>query len=498
MIKIKNRDPFGSIPLRLRNILSKGCQNKIVMTAVLLSLFIIPLWAQDYWNTQIISIEKNRSLLNRLREMNLDFLMEKDNRVYIVISLDDFPRLDQKNIPYIMETYNFFPYVQAERTTRGGVNGDFHSYVELEQDLFALQDSYPQIASLSIIGQSLEGRNIYALKISDNVHFDESEPEVIFIGCHHAREWIAVEIPYLLAQYLVENYSTDAQVRDLVDESEIWIVPLLNPDGLQYSIHFYRYWRKNRRDNGNGTYGVDLNRNYDYMWGYDDEGSSPYTGSEVYRGPSPFSEPESRAIRDLFTQRNFQALVSFHSYSQVILYPWGYTDQPAPDDALLDQIATEMSARIQAVNGTFYDFGQAGESLYLTNGDTTDWSYGVYGIPSYTIELPPLDYLNGGFFNSEEDIQAIFAENLPAALYLIDWSIQNSSPPPDPPPVIRRIPGRIGGIATLSPGRRAIHKSSMRQPVPESKTLKKEDSSTKIMETVRPKQVSKGQKQERK
>ena len=498
MIKSKNRKLCEGFFIHLKNVLSKGCLIKIVITAVLFSLFIIPLWAQDYWNTQIISIEKSRSLLYGLREMNLDFLMEKDNRVYIVISLDDFPRLDQKNIPYRLETHNFFPYVQAGRTTRGGVNGDFHSYAELERDLFELQDSYPQIASLSIIGQSLEGRNIYALKISDNVHVDESEAEVIFIGCHHAREWIAVEIPYLLARYLVENYSTDAQVRDLVDQSEIWIVPLLNPDGLQYSIHFYRYWRKNRRDNGNGTYGVDLNRNYDYMWGVDDEGSSPFTGSEVYRGPSPFSEPETRAIRDLFTQRNFQTLVTFHSYSQVILYPWGYTDQPAPDDALLDQIAAEMSARIQAVNGTFYDFGQAGESLYLTNGDTADWSYGVYGIPSYTIELPPLDYLSGGFFNSEQDIQAIFAENLPAALYLIDWSIQNSSPAPDPPGIIRRIPGRIGGNPTKSPGRQYIPKSRLNQPISESETIKKVDSATKIMDTVSRKRVSKEHKQKRK
>ena len=498
MIKIKNRNPLGSFAIRLKNILLKSCIKKIALIAVLLSLFIIPLWTQDYWNTHIISIEKNRATLCRLREMNLDFLMERNNRVYIIIGIDDLPRLDQENIPYTLETYNFYPYVRAGRSIRGGVNGDFHSYGELEQDLFALEDSYPHIASLSIIGQSLEGRNIYALKISDNVHLDESEAEVIFIGCHHAREWIAVEISYLLAQYLVENYSTDAQVRDLVDQSEIWIVPLLNPDGLQYSIHFYRYWRKNRRDNGDGTYGVDLNRNYDYMWGYDNEGSSPYTGAEAYRGPSAFSEPETQAIRDLFTERNFKALITFHSYSQVILYPWGYIDQPAPDDALLNQIASEMSDRIQAVNGTFYDFGQAGESLYLTNGDTTDWSYGVYGIPSYTIELPPIDYLNGGFFNAEEDIQPIFDENLPAALYLIDWSIQNSIPPQDPPGIIRRIPGRIGGIATKSPGRRVVLKSSERQPVSESRTLKKDDSGNKITEAVSRKQVSKGQKQERK
>ncbi len=482
----------------LKNVLSKSSLKKNILAAVLLSFFIIPLWTQDYWDMQIISIEKNQATIRMLREMNLDFLMERDNRVYIVIGIDDLPRLDQENIPYIVETYNFYPYVQACRSTRGGVNGDFHSYIELEQDLFALQDAYPHIASLSVIGQSLEGRNIYALKISDNVLLDENEAEVIFIGCHHAREWISVEIPYLLAQYLVENYSTDTQVKDLVDQSEIWIVPLLNPDGLQYSIHFYRYWRKNRRDNGDGTYGVDLNRNYDYMWGYDNEGSSPYTGSDVYRGPSAFSEPETRAIQDLFAQRNFEALITYHSYSQVILYPWGYTDLPAPDDALLEQIATEMSARIQAVNGTFYDYGQAGESLYLTNGDTTDWSYGVYGIPSYTIELPPIDYLSGGFFNAEEDIQLIFDENLPAMFYLIDWSIQNSSPPQDPSGIIRRVPGRIGRIVTHSPGRRAVHKSSLRKPTSESKALKQEDPSTKIMEAISTKKVSKEQKQRRK
>ena len=498
MIKRKNRNLRQNLFIPSKNILSKSRIKQTVLTAVLLFLFIIPLWTQDNWDTQIISIEKNRITVRMLREMNLDFLMERNNRVYIIIDIDDLPRLDQENIPYILETSNFYPYVQAKRSTRGGVNGDFHSYVELEQDLLALQDSYPHIASLSVIGQSLEGRNIYALKISDNVLLDENEAEVIFIGCHHAREWISVEIPYLLAKHLVENYSTDTQVKDLVDQSEIWIVPLLNPDGLQYSIHFYRYWRKNRRDNGDGTYGVDLNRNYDYMWGYDNEGSSPYTGSDVYRGPSPFSEPETRAIRDLFAQRNFQALITYHNYSQVILYSWGYTDLPAPDDALLEQIAAEMSARIQAVNGTFYDYGQAGESLYLTNGDTTDWSYGVYGIPSYTIELPPLDYLSGGFFNSEEEIQLIFDENLPAMFYLIDWSIQNSSPPKDPPVIIRRIRGRIGRNATLSPGRRAIHKSSLHRSISESKTSKQKDPGAKTREATSPKQVLKGQKQKQK
>ena len=123
--------------------------------------------------------------------------------------------------------------------------------------------------------------------------------------------------------------------------------------------------------------------------------------------------------------RNFQALISYHNYSQVILYPWGYTRLASEKDDLLSELAANMSNLIQSVNGTIYDPGQASSSLYLTNGDTTDWAFGVYNIPAYTIELPPIDVLHGGFFNTEEDIQSIFKENLPAAFYLIDWSIQN-------------------------------------------------------------------------
>lgn len=414
---------------------------KTLWTAITLCLIFSPLHAQDYWTTHIISIEKNQQNLKKLSRLDLDFLMEWENKIYIVADFDDFPMLHEENIPYSLETFNLFPYKQTRRTLQGGVNGAYHSYGELEGDLFTLESSYPNLAKISIIGQSLEGRNIYALKISDNVNAEEGEAEILFIGCHHAREWISLEIPFLLGRYLLENYATDPQVQNLVNQSEIWIVPLVNPDGLYYSIHFYRYWRKNRRNNGDGTYGVDLNRNYGYEWGIDNVGSTPYTFSETYRGAAAFSEPETRAIRDLFAQRNFGALISYHSFSQLILYPWGYTDLPSPDDLLFEQIATDMSTRMQAVNGNIYAYVQAGEGLYLTNGDTADWSYGVYGIPSFTIELPPADRLLGQFFNAEEDIQTIFADNLPAMLYLIDWTILNSPPPGGSFDPIRRTPG---------------------------------------------------------
>ena len=316
----------------------------------------------------------------------------------------------------------------AALSTGGGLNGAYHSYKELETDLFALQQLNPAIAKVFDLGESVEHRHIYGLKISDNVQIEENQAQILILGCHHAREWISVEVPFLFGKHLVESYATDPEVKRLVDRSEIWIVPLVNPDGLEYTIHTYRYWRKNRRDNGGGQFGVDINRNYDYKWGFDNVGSSADPGSDIYRGPTPFSAPETRAVRDLFLKKTFGAVVSYHSFDQVILYPWGYTNLPSDRDGEMRDIAVEMANRIKAVNGRAYAPGQSGKDLYLTNGDANDWTFGVSGIPSFTIELPPIDELLGGFFNREEDIAPIFQENLPALLYLVDRTVQNFRP----------------------------------------------------------------------
>jgi carboxypeptidase T len=400
-------------------------KDSILILIVLISASF--LYTQNYVRTHIVSVLKNEKNIKKILDMNPDILMEKDGKIYIVAGDEELSTFQIKGLDFAVETQNFYPSVQKGISLEGGINGDFHSYPELERDLLALESQYADIAQLSVIGNSLESRNIYALKISDNVASDENEAEVLFIGCHHAREWISVEVPFLLGLYLLENYDRDVSVRNLVDLSEIWIVPLLNPDGLEYSIYFYRYWRKNRRDNGDGTFGVDLNRNYGYQWGFDNQGSSPNPDSEVYRGPQAFSEPETQAIRDLFLQHQFHFLISYHNYSQIILYPWGYTHQASDSDALLNDLAKNMSQRMAAAGGRIYDYGQAADSLYTSNGDTTDWSFGTYNIPSFTIELPPQYASEGQFFNAEEDIQTIFDENLPACLYAIDWAIQNGS-----------------------------------------------------------------------
>lgn len=310
------------------------------------------------------------------------------------------------------------------RCDNGGTNpppnaGLYHTYAEIDSDLHALAASHSQIAQVSSIGKSLEGRELWAIKISDNVAAQENEPRAIFLGGHHAREWIAVDVPFLLAQHLLNEYGNNPQVTALVDNAEIWIVPMVNPDGHQYSVTSQRLWRKNRRNNGDGSFGVDLNRNYGYQWG--GPGSSGDSFSEIYRGPSAFSEPETQAVRDFVQAHPPRALISYHNFSQLILYPWGYTNSPPPRRGLLDSLAVAMANRIRDVHGENYTPEQASD-LYLASGDTIDWLFGVLSVPGFTIELRPRGSIPG-FELPESQIQPTFEENLPAALFLIDWAI---------------------------------------------------------------------------
>jgi len=419
----------------------------LLILGLILTVNLAP--GQDPDLPTIVSVAKSDLRLETVRLLDLDLLMEVQGRVYIVAAPADLQKIKSAGIPFRLETDHFGPSAGNLPRLQGDLNGDFHSYYEVETELKAMETAHPDLAKVFVLGDSLEGRHIYALKVSANVQLDEDEAQVLFLGCHHAREWISVEVPFLFGKYLLDQYGSNPDITRLMKNSEIWIVPLVNPDGLEYSIHTYRYWRKNRRDNGDGSWGVDINRNYGYAWGWDNIGSSPTPDSDVYRGRSPFSEPEIQAVRDLISGKNFQALISYHSYAQDILYPWGYTMTHTPDDARLRMLAAGMAQRIQAVNGRVYTFGAAADTLYLTNGDLTDWAYGTRGVLAYTIEVPPMDAQNGGFFNAEADIQPIFLENLPAMTFLIDQCIagfvpaaaranwQDRKPAPAPRPNIR-------------------------------------------------------------
>ena len=186
-----------------------------------ISGLILPAGATPPEKRDIVSVEKTPRLAARLQPLGLDQLFEWEGRIYILVGPTDIWKLDQNRIPYLIESHKFPALNTRPSLLQSGINGDYHSYLELEADLQALERAYPRIARLFTIGVTLENRRIYALKISDNVALDEEEAEVLFLGCHHAREWISVEVPFLLAKYLLENYASDAGVRRAVDESEV-------------------------------------------------------------------------------------------------------------------------------------------------------------------------------------------------------------------------------------------------------------------------------------
>lgn len=298
----------------------------------------------------------------------------------------------------------------------------FHNYSEMTEKLHSLAAQHPQIARLSSIGKSKEGRDIWAMRISGDLNHADSLPAAAFLGGHHAREHLSVELPLYYIEYLITEYDKgNPRVQNLVNSRDIHIIPMVNPDGAEYDITSgtYRSWRKNRTPNNDGTYGVDLNRNYGFGWGGGGTSTSP--NSDIYRGPQAFSEPESQAIKNFVeSHENITILLSFHTYSQLILYPWGHVyDSIAIEKD--KQVHETMARKMAEWNG--YTPQQSSE-LYIASGDTTDWTYGEHKIISFTFELDPGNsgWGSGGFYPGAGVISQVQRKNLEPVLYLIDYA----------------------------------------------------------------------------
>ena len=283
--------------------------------------------------------------------------------------------------------------------------GLYHTYDEAKADLTDLATRFPAIASLQSLGKSIEGRDIVALKITGADATPHAKPVFLFMGCHHAREWISVEVPLAIGHHFVEGYATDAAIKALVDSREIWICPMVNPDGLTWSQNNYKYWRKNRHKNADGTFGVDPNRNYGYKWGTAGDSGEP--DSDTYRGTEAFSEIETQNIRDFAKAHLLTASISFHSYGERVLYPFSYGYDLAPDDTLLKGMAGKMAEQNKYVSHESVD-------LYPSSGDTDDFLYMGVGSMSFTIELART------FIPAESEIAGICAANVKAAHVLVE------------------------------------------------------------------------------
>jgi carboxypeptidase T len=305
----------------------------------------------------------------------------------------------------------------------------YHNYAEMNADIDAFAAAHPGIVSPRFsLGNSYQGRALSAVKISDNVGTDESEPEVLFTAGQHAREHLTIEMALYLLHELGGQYGSDPRITNIVNSREIWIVFNLNPDGSEYDVAAgsYRSWRKNRQPNaGSSAVGTDLNRNWSYRWGCCG-GSSSNPASETFRGAGAFSAPETARVRDFVNSRvvggvqQIKTAIDFHTYSELVLWPYGYTTADtatgltADDQAALATIGRNMAS----TNG--YTPEQASD-LYIADGTIDDWLWGNYKIFAYTFEMYPTTS-SPGFYPPDEVIAREVGRNREAVLRLLELS----------------------------------------------------------------------------
>ncbi|MFI9205379.1 M14 family metallopeptidase [Streptomyces sp. NPDC053048] len=306
----------------------------------------------------------------------------------------------------------------------------YHNYKEAMAEVDADVAAHPSIMSKQVIGRSYEGRDIVAVKITNGAKKPPgrtaAKPEVLFTAHQHAREHLTVEMALYLIKEFGSTYGKDARVTKMVDERVIWVVPDVNPDGGEYDIATgsYRSWRKNRQPNAGSTArGTDLNRNWNYKWGCCG-GSSGSTGSETYRGTGPESAPEVKVVADFVRSRivggkqRITAAIDFHTYSELVLWPFGWTyDDTAPGMTRDERDAFAAVGKSMAASNGYTP--EQSSDLYITDGTIDDWLWGDQKIFGYTFEMYPSSG-NGGFYPPDEVIDRETARNRDAVLQLLE------------------------------------------------------------------------------
>jgi hypothetical protein len=361
--------------------------------------------------------------------------IQPDEYIDVVASNDELSNLKQQGFTWeITQTTDQLKGNLASRDLAG-----YRSYDEMLTELQQLAADHPDLCQLTDIGDTRGSEyaaagnayyndfqhEIWAVKLSDNVTMEEDEHEVYYFGAHHAREPISMETALGVLQYLVNNYGSDPVITDYVDNTQIWFVPMVNPNG--HKIVWDQtdvWWRKNIRDNNNngvfdtdhasgtGDDGVDPNRNYGFEWGF--TGASGNPNGETYHGPEPFSEPELQCIRDLMIEHHFVAGISYHTYGEQVLYPYGYANNVlSPDHAAQADLASMIADNIAGYSGGTYT-AQAAYELYACMGTTDDYAYGQHGIFAHTVEEATQ------FIPGASAIQGIVDDNIAGAMKMLE------------------------------------------------------------------------------
>lgn len=304
----------------------------------------------------------------------------------VIVAPGQMTELSRLQLPYEFVSHLEDPTNRKyEVSPAADFRNQYYRYNDILNQYESWRAQYPNQISRQLIGTSHQSRPIYAYRIVPKNRVAIQRSVVVICGIH-AREWISPAVGMYVFDRLINMFTGLAQRMRLPEGTAYYMIPVINPDGYEYTWTNNRYWRKNRRNNGNGTFGVDLNRNFSKGWG--GAGSSGNGSSETYRGPSAFSEPETNSFRNwLETIPPVSAFIDFHSYGQYILWPWGYTETPAPGNSWLTATGTAMRNKILIQHGKSYTIGPTSTALYLASGASPDYLYDRFNAAAYTIEL---------------------------------------------------------------------------------------------------------------
>ena len=372
----------------------------------------------------IQEITQNKTSLLIQNGFDLDHSINfSENQIELVTPQNRIQLLKDLEIEFTIEHHDLEEFyasrleINPGRDFENGSMGGYFTFDEIIEFIDELSSECSDIISEKIsIGQSLEGRDIWMVRVSDNPNLEEGEPEVLYTGLHHSREPMSYMNLLYFMNYLCENYSTDMGIQNLVNNRELYFVPAVNPDGLIYNQSYAPngggLQRKNVletcaiNNNDDSWDGVDLNRNYGFQWGHDNEGSSSNGCDQTYRGNSPFSEPETVAIKNLVESHDFKIALNYHSYSNILIYPfgWDYNLIPPEEDY---EVFIEYGQEMTQFNG--YEIGTGPELLYPVNGEACDWMYGEHGVIAYT---PEIGSFMDGFWPQTDRIIPLAEENL--------------------------------------------------------------------------------------
>ncbi|MBI3195021.1 MAG: zinc carboxypeptidase, partial [Ignavibacteriae bacterium] len=335
-------------------------------------------------------------------------------------------QLSKKNILYTVLIEDLEKHY-AQQLHKGAFNalgfgygsmGGYYTDDEVKQQLDTMKLLFPNIITArESIGTSNEGRALWAVKISDSPNQTEAnEPEVLYTALHHAREPEGMMTVLYYMWWLLENYGANTTATYLVNQRQLWFIPVVNPDGYVYNQTTNPdgggFWRKNRRNNGGGTFGVDPNRNYGplYMWNSSNEGSSTFTASDTYRGTAPFSEPENLAIKHFMESHTIKTALNYHTFGKLLIFPFGYTSKESGDSLIFREMAFDMTSMNRYRTGTDLQTVR-----YSTRGNSDDYMYGDNSKP-ITYTMTP--EVGTSFWPSSSLILPFAQENLTSNIHL--------------------------------------------------------------------------------